>query len=66
LTSYFSSLKRSEEEPRVEQLKQQVTLLTSEVKEWKSKGDGLNNDMTKLKQEKTDLADHLVIILFTC
>jgi uncharacterized coiled-coil DUF342 family protein len=53
-------LQRTEEEPEVEELKKVTQRLAVELKEAKMNGDGINEQVGKLKQEKSDLQENLV------
>lgn len=54
------NLQREEEAPTVEKLRETVSELAAELKELKTIGDGINNQMTKMKQEKANLQQFVV------
>lgn len=57
---------RAAEEPQVEKLKHEVMSLNSDLKQMKAKGDQINVDVGRLKQERTDWQDKLVCRDFIC
>ena len=55
---------RESEEKEVYDLENQVSLMNTELKQVKSKGDQTNSGVTRLKQDRTDYQDRLVILFF--
>jgi hypothetical protein len=48
----------------VEKMRDEIAGLNSQLKQMKSKGDTTSHDVTKLKQDRTDMQDKLVILVF--